>query len=92
MDIYEANGRKNFFENGYELTLENGMKPLKVTKLKKEDLVGLMRENATQWGEYYWVEFPRQNKRTQERITLILSHKDFGKNTLQFGFRKIKRL
>ncbi len=92
LDIYEANGRKNFFENGYELTLENGMKPLKVTKLKKEDLVGLMRENATQWGEYYWVEFPRQNKRTQERITLILSHKDFGKNTLQFGFRKIKRL
>lgn len=91
LDIYEANGKKNFFENGYTLRLENGTKPLRITRLKKEDLTGLMRENATQWGEYYYIEFPWQNKRAQDRIMLVLSHEDFGENTLQFGFRKIKR-
>ncbi|EES89756.1 hypothetical protein [Helicobacter canadensis] len=91
LDIYEANGKKNILKNGYELTLNNGVKPTRIIQLKKEDLEGLILQNATQWGEYYWVEFPKQDKRTQDRLMLILSHKDFGENTLKFGFKKITR-
>ena len=67
------------------------MKPTKIIQLKKKDLEGLILQNATQWGEYYRIEFPKQDKRTQDRLMLILSHKDFGENTLRFGFKKITR-
>ncbi|MCL9822449.1 hypothetical protein [Helicobacter colisuis] len=91
LDIYEANGKRNILKNGYELILNNGVKPTKITQLKKRDLEGLILQNATQWGEYYRIEFPKQDKRTQDRLMLILSHKDFGENTLRFGFKKITR-
>lgn len=92
LDVYQTrkNG-KGFLKNGYEIRLANGAKPSKITRLKKEDLEGMIAQNATQWGEYYWVEFPKQDKRTQDRMILVLSHKDFGENTLEFGFKKIKK-
>ena len=42
-------------------------------------------------GRILLVEFPKQDKRTQDRMILVLSHKDFGENTLEFGFKKIKK-
>lgn len=92
LDVYQTrkNG-KGFLKNGYEIRLANGTKPSKITQLKKEDLEGMIAQNATQWGEYYLVEFPKQDKRTQDRMILVLSHKDFGENTLEFGFKKIKK-
>lgn len=35
LDIYEANGKKNILKNGYELTLNNGVKPTRIIQLKK---------------------------------------------------------
>ena len=32
LDIYEANGKRNILKNGYELTLNNGVKPTKITQ------------------------------------------------------------
>lgn len=80
-----------FFENGFQLFLSNGERPTKITPLKKEQLEGLMQENATPWGEYYHVEFPPQDRNTRNGLVLLLEHEDFGRNYLNFGFKTLDK-
>ncbi|MBX7489936.1 hypothetical protein [Helicobacter turcicus] len=96
VDVYQSfqNGVENpkgFFENGFYLMLSNGETPVKITALKKEQLRGLMQDNATSWGEYYLVEFLPQDKRTRNSLQLLLQHKDFGENSLNFGFKPLNK-
>lgn len=96
VDVYqsfqnEVENSKGFFENGFHLTLSNGETPIKITPLKKEQLEGLIQSNATSWGEYYLVEFLPQDKRTRNSLQLLLQHKDFGENYLNFGFKSLSK-
>ncbi|WP_299546782.1 hypothetical protein [uncultured Helicobacter sp.] len=96
IDVYQSfqhgvENPKGFFENGFHLILGNGETPVKITPIKKEQLQGLMQKNATPWGEYYFVEFLPQDKRTQNSLQLLLRHKDFGENRLNFGFKPLNK-
>ncbi|MCI5968642.1 hypothetical protein [Helicobacter sp.] len=96
VDVYQSfqHGVENprgFFENGFHLTLDNGETPIKITPLQKEQMEGLMRKSATPWGEYYLVEFMPQDKRTQNSLQLFLRHKEFGENSLNFGFKPLNK-
>lgn len=90
VSVYQSEGKKDFLK-AYNLVLNNGEKPLKVTPLKADELEGLMAEYAMPWGEYYLLEFSPQNKRIQDRLSITLSHKKFGENTLNFGFKAIQK-
>ncbi|MDE5603013.1 MAG: hypothetical protein K2I71_03720 [Helicobacter sp.] len=90
VSVYQSDGGKDFFKE-YNLVLNNGEKPLKITPLKASELEGLMAEYAMPWGEYYLLEFPPQNKRIQDRLSLTISHKKFGENTLNFGFKALQK-
>lgn len=90
INVYQSEGEKDFLK-AYNLVLNNGEKPLKVTPLKAYDLEGLMAEYAIPWGEYYLLEFSPQNKRTQDRLSLTISHQKFGESTLNFGFKAIQK-
>lgn len=93
VDVYEginakkASVKKGFLENEYALRLANGDTPLEFKPVKKEELEPIMQENATRWGEYYLVRFPMQNKRDRDRLILILSHPQYGENSMSFGFK-----
>lgn len=90
VDIY-SNSKGDFFSS-YKLSLNSGDKPLKITKLKKEELSGQMLENATSWGEYYIVEFAPQERRIQNALQIILS--DFSGSEigfLNFGFKPLSK-
>lgn len=96
VDVYqsfqhEVKNSKDFFENGFHLILGNGETPVKITRLKKEQLDNLMQSNATPWGEYYLVEFLPQDKRTLNSLQLLLYHKDFGEDYLNFGFKPLSK-
>jgi len=88
--FYQSDGKKDFLK-AYNLVLNSGEKPLKVTPLKASELQGLIAEYAIPWGEYYLLEFSPQNKRIQDRLSITLSHKKFGENTLNFGFKAIQK-
>ncbi|EEO25942.1 hypothetical protein [Helicobacter winghamensis] len=96
IDVYQSfqhgvENPKGFFENGFHLTLNNGETPIKITPLQKGQLEGLMHKSATPWGEYYLVEFMPQDKRTQNSLQLLMRHKEFGENYLNFGFKPLKK-
>ena len=92
VDVYQsAQNGKSFLENGYDLKLNNGQIPLEVKRLQKEELTGLMAQNSMRWGEYYLFRFAPQGKRERDNLGLVLSHQDFGKNFLIFGFKAIKK-
>ena len=92
LDVYQSNSHnKGFLENGYTLRLSNGEQPTEILPLKKKELQGLMKANAMRWGEYYFVRFMPQDKRTRDSLRLIISHPDFGENQLNFGFKALKK-
>ena len=92
IDVYQsAQNAKRFFENDYHLTLNSGDTPVRITPLKKDELQGFLRENASAWGEYYKVEFLPQDLRVRNSLQLILTHKEYGENFLNFGFKPLSK-
>ncbi|WP_104722593.1 hypothetical protein [Helicobacter mesocricetorum] len=90
ISVYQSERERGFLKE-YNLVLNDGEKPLKVTPLKASELKGLMAEYAIPWGEHYLLEFSPQNKRIQDRLSITISHKKFGENTLNFGFKAIQK-
>ncbi|NOZ89993.1 MAG: hypothetical protein GXO60_01775 [Epsilonproteobacteria bacterium] len=76
------NGSKTnrFDEKGYSLTL-NGMKPIEVKKLDKDDPLRYEMPMVDNWSTYYKVKFPEVQGDT---LTLVFESDRFGKDILTF--------
>jgi hypothetical protein len=76
------NGSKTnrFDEKGYSLTL-NGMKPVEIKKLDKDDPLRYEMPMVDNWSTYYKVKFPIVNG---NKLDLVFESDRFGKDVLTF--------
>ena len=80
--IFITDSEKNEFNSrGYLLTL-NGKKPIKVTKLKKNDPLRYEMPMLNNWSTYYKVKFPTVEG---NRLELTFENDRFGKDILTYS-------
>jgi uncharacterized membrane protein YobD (UPF0266 family) len=85
--IYINNSKTHHFNNkGYALTLD-GVAPIEIKKLDKDDPLKYEMPMVDNWSTYYMVKFPRSN---MSKFNLIFESDRFGKDTLEFEQAKKK--
>lgn len=90
-EVYESgDGLKDFLSSGYKLYLSNNVKPVEIKKMSASELSSFW-PSRIKWGQYYLVKFPPQNKKVTDSMTIVLEHNKYGKNFLEFGFKKIDK-
>jgi len=86
--VYINNSKTHNFNNkGYALTLD-GVKPIDIKKLDKDDPLRYEMPMVDNWSTYYKVKFPRSN---MKKFHLIFESDRFGKDTLEFEQAEKKR-
>jgi hypothetical protein len=79
--VYINKSKKHHFSNkGYSLTLD-GVNPIEVTKLDKDDPLRYEMPMVDNWSTYYKVKFPTSKKK---KLNLIFQSDRFGKDVLEF--------
>jgi len=79
--VYINNSKTHHFDNkGYSLTL-NGVNPMEVKELDKDDPLRYEMPMVDNWSTYYRVKFPPSN---MKKFSLIFESDRFGKDTLEF--------
>jgi hypothetical protein len=80
--VFISNSKSHRFDQkGYSLTLD-GMKPLEVKELDKDDPLRYEMPMVDNWSTYYKVKFPKIDK---EEFALIFENDRFGKDELYFS-------
>ena len=80
--IYLTNSEKNEFNSkGYSLTLD-GLEPLEVKKLDKNDPLRYEMPMVDNWSTYYKVKFKKTNK---NNFHLIFENDRFGRDILNYS-------
>jgi len=80
--VYITDSEKHEFDTkGYSLTL-NGLKPIKVTKLEKNDPLRYEMPMVDNWSTYYKVKFKKSPK---NNFSLIFENDRFGKDILNYS-------
>jgi hypothetical protein len=76
------NGSKvnHFNDKGYSLKL-NGMKPIEIKELDKDDPLKYEMPMVDNWSTYYKVKYPTIN---EKRLNLVFESDRFGKDVLTF--------
>ncbi len=84
--VYITNSKTSEFDKkGYSLTL-NGMKPIEVKKLDKDDPLRYEMPMVDNWSTYYKVKYPKVKG---NKLKLVFESDRFGKDIMIF--RKHKR-
>lgn len=80
--VFIRDSKKHQFNNkGYSLTL-NGIEPLEVKKLEKDDPLKYEMPMVDNWSTYYRVKFPSTDLK---KFNLIFSSDRFGIDKLEFS-------
>lgn len=80
--VYIADSEKHEFNTkGYSLTL-NGLKPLEIKELEKNDPLRYEMPMVDNWSTYYRVKF---QKSLEKDFTLIFENDRFGKDILNYS-------
>ncbi len=80
--VFISNSEKHEFNTkGYSLTL-NGLKPLEIKKLDKNDPLRYEMPMVDNWSTYYKVKFKKTSK---NNFSLIFGNDRFGKDYLNFS-------
>jgi len=86
--VYISGSKTNKFnEKGYSLTL-NGMKPIEIKKLDKDDPLKYEMPMVDNWSTYYKVKFPTVYN--TKKLKLVFASDRFGKDIMIFRKRKLK--
>ena len=80
--IYVTNSEKHEFnKKGYSLTL-NGLSPIEIKELDKDDSLRYEMPMVDNWSHYYKVKFKNSPK---NNFTLIFENDRFGKDILNYS-------
>jgi len=80
--VYITNSEKNEFNSrGYSLTL-NGLTPIEIKKLDKNDPLRYEMPMVDNWSTYYKVKFRKSSKKD---LRLIFENDRFGKDILNYS-------
>ncbi len=80
--VYITNSKKNEFNTkGYSLTLD-GLEPIEIKKLDKDDSLRYEMPMVDNWSTYYKVKFKKTNK---NNFHLIFESDRFGRDILNFS-------
>ena len=80
--VYISNSEKHKFNTrGYSLTL-NGLPPIEIKKLDKDDPLRYEMPMVDNWSTYYKVKFKKSQK---NNFTLIFGNDRFGKDILNYS-------
>jgi hypothetical protein len=80
--VYISNSEKHRFNTrGYSLTL-NGMKPIEIIELEKDDPLRYEMPMVDNWSSYYKVKFKKSSKND---FSLIFGNDRFGKDILNYS-------
>lgn len=80
--VYIADSEKNEFNTkGYSLTL-NGLQPIEIIELEKNDPLRYEMPMVDNWSTYYKVKFKKTLKKD---FTLIFENDRFGKDLLNYS-------
>ncbi|HHS93570.1 MAG TPA: hypothetical protein ENK82_09480 [Campylobacterales bacterium] len=80
--VYITDSKSNEFNTkGYSLTI-NGLKPIQITKLDKDDPLRYEMPMVDNWSTYYKVKFKKSPK---NNFSLIFENDRFGKDILNYS-------
>jgi len=80
--VYIADSEKHEFNTrGYSLTL-NGLTPIEIKKLDKNDPLRYEMPMVDNWSTYYKVKFKKSSER---KLTLIFENDRFGRDILSYS-------
>ncbi len=84
--VFISDSKTNHFnDKGYSLKL-NGMKPIEIKELKKDDPLKYEMPMVDNWSTYYKVKYPTVHTK---KLNLVFESDRFGKDILTF-FKKNK--